>query len=251
MESPAPVQSAFRVVTHEDYILRVREIATSRLNAAQSARLLSAKLVYGAGRRHRRGNCFHDAWLFNDEGSALVEICAFGEESKVQLAGTTLHELGHCLAGYEAGHGPKWRRACEALGLIRCRATGQAYNETHFDPEVWASLVHLPDPSDGAPAVRANRQSKPTGSSGHPTPAKLAPCPLGYGTQGGKSRGPGSGSRLRLYMCECPEPPNKARVASDNFNAQCLNCGSKFQLIEAVERPMRKIRSLGGKDGQL
>ena len=29
---------------------------------------------------------------------------------------TVLHEVAHCLAGYEAGHGPEWKRVAVAIG---------------------------------------------------------------------------------------------------------------------------------------
>jgi hypothetical protein len=49
------------------------------------------------------------------------------------------------------------------------------------------------------------------------------------------SRGPGSGSRLRLYLCQCvPDKvagtTNKARVASDKWNAFCNVCEADFVL---------------------
>ena len=229
-----------KALTHEQYLHLVREFTAARLNAQDRERLLAAKLVYGAGQgRHVRGNCFHDAWRREEEGNALIEVCAFGEESKIQLAGTTIHELGHCLAGRKAGHGREWKRACHALGLLRCSARGQAYGAKDFAPDVWTRLTVLPEPSDGIPAHSPRSVGIP-GAAGTVEPGKSAPCPQGYGTNGGTSRGPGSGSRLRLYMCECQEPPNKARVASDDFRARCLRCGSIFQRVAATGRRSRK-----------
>lgn len=64
---------------------------------------------------------------------------------------------------------------------------------------------------------------------------RLRPCPLGIGTRGGKSRGAGSGSRLRLWVCGCDEPV-KVRVASDDFRATCERCASSFtRAVAAVE----------------
>jgi hypothetical protein len=45
---------------------------------------------------------------------------------------------------------------------------------------------------------------------------------------GGRSRGKGSGSPLRLYHCGC-EPPVKVRVASDELRAHCDLCGKPFE----------------------
>jgi hypothetical protein len=219
------------IVTHEWYIHAVRDIAVSRLNEADRRKLLAAKLVYGAGaRRAARGICFYDAWQ-SEEDYALLEICAFGEESLVQLVGTTIHELAHCLAGVATGHGNRWKSACRALGLTRSQAAGQAYSEKDFDCDLWSHIALLATPSDGIPARK--RQGQP----------QARPCPLGIGTHGGTSRGAGSGSRLRLYMCECLDRPFRVRVARDDFRAQCLFCGTIFQRVAATEEPGKRNRN--------
>ena len=41
-----------------------------------------------------------------------------GEENYHQLIDTILHELAHLSAGIYAEHGPKWKKACIALGAI-------------------------------------------------------------------------------------------------------------------------------------
>jgi len=46
------------------------------------------------------------------------------------------------------------------------------------------------------------------------------PCKLGVGSHGGKSRGVGSGSRLRLYHCQC-EPPVKVRAGTGDSDWAC------------------------------
>src|SRR5262249_54357460 len=145
---------------------------------------------------------------------------ATGEESNVQLAGTTIHELGHVLAGPGVGHGPEWRKASHTLGLTITSAAGQAYAPKHFAPDVWAAIEQLAFPTDGLPSFRTTR--------GPVAPkAKLRPCPMGLGTRGGRSRGPGSGSRLRLWECACT-PPVKVRVARDDFDATCNVCGRVY-----------------------
>jgi len=47
--------------------------------------------------------------------------------------------------------------------------------------------------------------------------------------RGSKSRGAGSGSRLRLWICDCQKPV-KVRVASDDFRATCGLCAQPFHL---------------------
>lgn len=208
-------------VTHETFVHAVRATVVPRLgSAADRGRLLSAKLVYGAA-RDVRGRCFPGAWV-NGETHDFLEISAANEESYIQLAGTTVHELAHTLAGAAAGHGKAWKAACAALGLTYCEAAGQAYVPEHFDPMVWARIEALPHPSDGRPSFR--------GFSGAVAPKAPRPCPLGIGTRGGKSRGAGSGSRMRLYVCACPEGTigRKVRVASDTWDATCNTCGERY-----------------------
>jgi len=211
-------------VTHETYIAQIRALAVARVtDPAPRLRLDSAKLVYGSGMAGTRGVTFYAAWQ-NGETHDFVEICATGEESDVQIAGTTIHELGHVLAGPGSGHGPQWKAACKVLGLLHAEAAGQTYSPAHFDGALWAAVETLPVPTDGGPVFRTGQRGMP----GIPT-AKPRPCPLGIGTRGGKSRGVGSGSRLRLWTCACGI---KVRVASDDFQAACLRCGSAFARAE-------------------
>lgn len=210
-------------ITHESFVHAVRSTVVPRVTSAtERARLLGAKLVYGGGPQGVRGLCYFGAWQ-NGSTHDFLEIAALGEESYVQLAGTTVHELAHCLAGNKAGHGPEWKAACAVLGLAVAQAAGQAYAPEHFDPMVWARIEALPHPSDGRPAFAAG-QGAPV------APKAPRPCPLGIGTRGGKSRGAGSGSRMRLYVCACPEGTigRKVRVASDVWDATCNKCGSRY-----------------------
>jgi hypothetical protein len=175
----------------------IRKIAVSRLNEEKKRRrLLDAKLTYGSGQPGVRGTCFYRAWK-NGTHHDFIEVGASGKESSVQLAGTNIHELAHVLAGLKAGHGPRWKRATRKLGLVYAEAAGQVYSPLHFDSEVWRQISSLPLPSDGSPAF-ADRRSP--GFAKLPA-QKIRPCPLGIGTRGGKSRGPGSGSRLIKAAC--------------------------------------------------
>lgn len=198
-------------MTHEAYIHEVRRIVAPRVNEAEAERLLAAKLVYGVGRGGTRGVCYYGAWSGQTE---FVEICAIGEESPLQLAGTTIHELAHVLAGHKAGHGSDWKRRAADLGLVRCDAAGQRYAVSDFADDLW-QIVMAP-PFDGAPTFTGPFIRLP------------GPCGAGIGTRGGTSRGPGSGSRLRLWVCEC-KPTVRVRVASDAFSATCNVCGAAFR----------------------
>lgn len=197
-------------------------VASTRIAApALRQRVLDAKLVYGVGGvKGARGVTFYGAWQ-NGTTHDFVEVCAAGEESDVQIAGTTIHELAHVLAGPGHGHEKAWKAACKVLGLVYAEAGGQAYAPEHFDPALWAAISALDLPTDGRPVLRAGH-----GFVGIPL-VKPRPCPLGIGVRGGTSRGVGSGSRLRLWVCQC-EQPVKVRVASDDFQATCHRCGSAF-----------------------
>ena len=204
--------------THEDHIHNVRAAVAARLNDdAARSKILSAKLVYGSGKPGVRGVCFYQSWE-TAAAVELIEICASGEESLLQLAGTTIHELAHCLAGPTAGHGRLWKSAAKTLGLKNAQAAGQQYLPVDFAADLWPLIDALPTPSDGRP--RFNKA---------PALVVPRPCPLGRGTRGGKSRGPGSGSRLRLFMCHCV-PPIRVRVArnADRFRVRCLECNTDF-----------------------
>jgi len=213
--------------THEQYINAVRDIAAARIGDAKCrAKVTSAKLIYGSGdgARGRRGVTMFDSWKVADNCSALAEVCALGEENPVQLAGTTLHELGHVLAGRICGHNEEWKSACEALGLLNAKAVGHAYLPESFDADAWALISALENPTDGMPIAPS---SKFAGGKGG--------CRAGVGVKGGKSRGKGSGSRLRLWECKC-DPPIKVRIASDAFRAHCDDCNQPFAQEESKPR---------------
>ena len=232
----SPVLPGQKGATHETYIEAIRSIVANRIpDLALRDRLLHAKLVYGRGNFGVRGTCYYGVWANGQPHNLdFIEISALGEENPVQLAGTTVHELGHVLAGHLVGHGHEWKDCCEDLGLCHAIAAGQEYQPSDFEPGVWAAISALPLPTDGTPAFMGGLATPglliPKG------PIKARPCPLGQGTRGGKSRGKGSGSRYRLYECQCvPDPAegttNKARVASDTWSAVCQRCHAVFQRV--------------------
>jgi len=209
--------------THEQYIQAVREIAGQRLNDIERTAILDAKLVYGAGSKMVRGVTYYDCWK-NGHDHAFAEICAFGEESPIQVAGTTLHELGHILSRGH-GHGKGWIKACNRLGLRFVRAGGTRYNLACFAPDIRKAIAALPAPTDGRPV--------PTGGfnpNGQPIQIKIRPCSAGVGVKGGKSRGQGSGSRMRKFVCSCGVI---VRAGRDELNATCNDCGTAFKRADS------------------
>lgn len=205
--------------THEQFIHEVAALVASRLNEKERALIEETKLVYGAGPNGTRGITYYDRWNGNGHGAVpFVEICAFTQESWVQIAGTTIHEMAHVLCGMGVGHSTAWKFMCDRIGLRVAKAAGHRYTLSSFDPEMRAGLVALDKPSDGEPT----KDLTLTGRN-----FVLRVCGAGIGTKGGKSRGTGSGSRMKLYQCEC-EPPVKVRHAGNRFDATCNCCNTSF-----------------------
>lgn len=208
-------------LTHEQFISAVAALAIGRLTDQADIEAANAvKLVYGAGQSGIRGITYYNRWKpDSDTVRPFVEISAFTQESAIQIAGTTIHELGHVLAGWDAAHGPLWHAACERLGLRRIKAGGTAYCMAHFAPDIRYAIAALGQPDDGQPVgVLTNRNGRPIAVKG---------CQAGIGTKGGKSRGAGSGSRLRLFECECV-PPIKVRASRDELPVTCNCCTGLF-----------------------
>ena len=220
------------MVTHEQYISQIAALSSARLNASERDMIAGIKLVYGAGASGLRGVTYYNRWNGNggDHSAPFVEICAFGQESALQIAGTTIHELGHVLE-HGAGHNAVWKGACERLGLRRVMAAGTAYKWSMFEPSLRVAICALTKPDDGEPVVDLIGTLGGNGPGGLiPFGQVLKPCGAGTGTRGGKSRGKGSGSRSRLYHCAC-DPPVKIRAASVTLACHCDHCASAFALV--------------------
>ena len=208
------------MTTHLEYIKKVAVLATAKLPATEQSKL-DAQITYSMGTPGLRGVTYFGAWKNGgDEPVPFIELCAAGEQDDIQLAGTTVHELAHVLAGHQAGHGKDWKAACETLGLRKAKAAGNVYRMAQFDPKLRLAIAALISPTDG----------KPVGMIGRHQLGKIKPriCPMGIGTRGGKSRGVGSGSRLRKYVCEC-EPVIIIRASRDNLAAHCDLCEQSFK----------------------
>jgi hypothetical protein len=218
--------------THEDYIRDVASFIVEHadLNPTERDRLATIKLVYGSGPTGTRGITFYGRWQANGCETAVpfVEVTAFGQSDWVQLAGTTAHELAHVLAGWGAGHAKPWFEACQRLGLAKVAAAGTEYTQEAFQPWLWDYVQSIEKPTEGQP-VRSLMPTGIPGLSGPMGAMRLKGCQAGIGTRGGKSRGTGSGSRLKLYQCECGQ---KVRVAGQAFDATHNPCGTKFEAQE-------------------
>lgn len=183
-------------LTHEEYIQNIRDgaAASPALLDGERDKVLAVKLMYGIGNHARRGVTYYGKWNNGCKDCPtvdLAEVCASGEESPIQVAGTTIHELGHVLAGWGAGHGKEWKAACGRLGLRHVKAAGTQYLMASFQPRIRDVIGSMGNPMDG----------KPTFLDGSLAHGKAGVCTMGYGTRGGKSRGVGSGSRMLKVQC--------------------------------------------------
>jgi hypothetical protein len=224
-------KSATATTTHEQFIHAVRDLvladAKGRVDESSLERLAHAKLLYGVGDGRTRGVTIYQVWENGVGKVDVIEIHATGEESWVQLAGTVIHELGHVLTGHGHGHDVTWKDSAKALGFTkRPEAAGQVYRLALIRPTLRYAIAELARQiADGGPAFYG------TGGLGAMAITFVPrPCSAGVGVKGGKSRGKGSGSRMRLYECSC-ERPVKVRVASDTFAAHCDECGASFELV--------------------
>lgn len=202
---------------HEEFIKRVVELSVNRL-PAEDREKCAAKIVYGSGLGMRgvRGITAFGAWKNGlPQALPIVEICASSEEGPIQVAGTTIHELGHVLAGHGHGHDGAWREACATLGLRAAKAAGMRYTLAALDPAIRHEVARM-----------AILDGKPLNGTSILAPK---PCSHGVGSRGGKSRGKGSGSRLRKWICACAPKPVIVRVSSDTFDATCNACGARFE----------------------
>lgn len=181
--------------THETYIQAVVEAAKTMVanDPASLKKLANVKICYGLGQPGLRGVTYYNKWTKDNAPADLIEVCAFGQSSWIQVAGTTIHELAHVLAGYGAGHDKEWKAACEQLGLRTAKAAGTNYVNAMFESRLRALLIAIPLPTDGSPQSVANALG---------IVPRAKPCSAGVGTRGGTSRGVGSGSRLIKCQCE-------------------------------------------------
>ncbi len=218
------------MTTHEAYIAQIAALASRNLGTIERQAIAAIKLVYGAGNGGLRGVTYYNRWAGPDSSdpAPFVEVCAFGQESALQIAGTTIHELGHVLE-HGAGHSDVWKDACQRLGLRRVKAAGTAYRWSMFEPSLRIAICALPAPDDGQPVEYIAAMPGFPGHGQMPRSA-LRHCQQGQGTRGGKSRGKGSGSRSRLYHCHC-SPPVKLRAASTTLACHCDHCGGPFGLV--------------------
>jgi hypothetical protein len=262
LTKPAPKSGL--VVTHESFCHSIAALAITHgqachgLTGPEVALLCSVKLVYGAGPDGARGVTYYNRWkpragfcgckaehgpkctAPNVAPVPLVAISALYQHSPEHLIEVVLHELGHVLAGHAAGHDQPFKDACKRLGLLRAVTAASDWSWDYVEQGAFcAALRALPRPTEGQPVVALPGWLPPAGGPDigpHGSPVKRPvwkPCSAGRGTKGGTSRGPGSGSRLMLYHCQCKPKPCKVRFAGRDLDATCNRCKQGFVLVEA------------------
>jgi hypothetical protein len=204
-------------LSHKGYLFLTKQaiIAFARLNAEEARLLAATELLFGAGDPGVYGMCLFDKWE-RDGLQHVIQVSAFCSVSRVEMWITLAHELAHVLTRGN-GHGSRWRAAAKRLGLVNPKATGAGSIED-LARDLVAVLERIPLPTDGRPIA-----DDLGGFEG-----KKKSCKAGVGSCGGTSQGAGSG-RLRLWLCECLPKPVRVRVASDDFRARCLTCGTLFK----------------------
>lgn len=213
------------MITHEAFIASVADIALARLDDESRELFTGMKLAYGMGANGAYGVTYFKRWKAGDKPTAFVEIGARHQLGWAQVATTVIHELAHVLAGWEAGHDKGWKAACERLGLRRPKAVGQHFL-CQLEPAMRFAIAGLEKPGDGQPICDLVRAG--------PRGGLPKPCTGGKGTKGGKSFGPGSGSRLLKFACDgIGHKPTIVRAsAGAAFDATCNHCQTMFRLTD-------------------
>jgi hypothetical protein len=191
-------------------------IELGRLNEEERKKLRSTQLLYGVGEPGVYGVCIYDKWV-RDGIQDVIQISAFQGVAPHEMWVTMTHELAHVLAGDDAAHGAIWKADAKRLGLSNPKAVGAPRIED-LSPDLVAVLNGLPLPTEGDPLCDEEGSRLTPRNKG---------CKIGIGKRRGQTRGPGTG-RLRLWICDCARP-RRVRIASDKFNARCLDCFSLFR----------------------
>jgi len=227
------------VVTHEDYLAAITRAVCATFPATADA-LNQVHLVFGAGPR-RRGlsSTLHRVWGGGEavDPLPLVEIAAIGGLSPPETCHVLLHELAHVLEP-EAGHGAAWRHAARQVGLVRPRATPDAYELADWRailPALRAVLQAIPPPTEPVPAEFFDDRHR-------------LPCSAGHGSRGGTSRGKGSGSRYLKVVCKHPGCGYQVRITGRwlAMGAPLCPVAGHGSMVEAEAPAGGRLRLLDG-----
>ena len=219
-----------RYRTHDAYIADVARLAIRHVgrDSEEAAIIRSVRLAYGDGEHGTMGITRFDMWK-DAEGKSRhwCAVCATCQpDGAFLLAETVLHELGHAVAGRMAAHGDDWRKVCAKLGLIDAKATYSHGDKPAFSERMAAWLAALPEPNEGKPTRGAPAPASGGGGPLGPIVPVIRPCGAGIGTKGGKSRGPGSGTRNVAHACGCRTI--HAAVSKRPLRALCIDCAQPF-----------------------
>jgi hypothetical protein len=144
---------------------------------------------------HGRGRAIGQCWdgSSSKDGACHVFVCPT-LPTAAEVLPTLLHEQIHATVGCAEKHRGAFAKTMKAVGMVK------PWTQSNPGPELFEKLRLIAE--------------------------ELGPYP--HAALKAPIRGK-VGSRLRLYECDCPV---KVRVARDDFNARCEDCGELFKRRE-------------------
>lgn len=148
--------------------------------------------------KRRVGECWHHEGNKDHQSHVFVSPCL---EEPVEVVGCLLHEIIHAALPLKAKHGGQFARVARACGLAGKPSATTVGEQlaTRINAEILPVLGPYPHQAIDASARKPQK------------------------------------TRLRLWECEC-DPPVKARVASDHFQATCDVCEVAFVMQTPKEQ---------------
>lgn len=236
--------------TWEDWLSRIRRTVlewafrSGKITESEARWILSARIVYSAGTDLGVfGATHHESWLLADGVTKVpvLSVEALVQCDAAQLCSTLIHEAGHILATHRAsgerqGHNDKWKEACLSLGYTSPVAYAKPETWAAFDPSLASLLQAVALPAaDGRTAKAWQWSTNPddppgtvviTGANGFVYTRRFR-CSDGAGSQGGVSRGAGSGSRYLLASCSHAACGFQARITGKWAQHRVFCAGSE------------------------
>jgi hypothetical protein len=183
--------------TREGWLLRAADLLLEEVLKPAGAKRPEFCVSVGFPKgRHGRGRAVGQCWPVSAARNGIAHIFVSperdGKEDVVAVLATVLHELIHAVDGCKSGHRGGFAKLALSVGLQKPLTSA-----ANRDATLTAKLTEMAE--------------------------RLGPFPHGALVPVDRPR---PGSRLRLWECECGV---KVRVASDDFDATCNDCGEVFE----------------------
>lgn len=188
----------YRADTREDWLNKAVELLRPMFENAGHAIPDKVHVSIGfTGSRQKKavGACWSEKASEDNRHQIYIVPTLKGE---TVILAILIHECCHAALGIEVGHKKPFQALMTRLGMVA------PFTQCNAGEALQAKLEEL--------ATRL-------GPIPHPQLSQLV---------GDKKK---QTTRLRLYQCQCPKPV-KVRVASDDFNATCNECGCLFEQPE-------------------